>query len=726
MARKAEARRAHVAVVVQLIAAPSASDAEVDTIVRGPLLTILDLLDGEPDFRLNLHLSGVVLEGLSRDPAALARLRTFWKEDRVEILGGPHHQGVLGALPERDARGQIQLHGAIVQQHLGRTPTGLSLPARAWEPALLPLLVECGVRYTIVDDLAFRAAGLSRDAVFGPWQCSKAGRSLGVFAHDGELGNHIQAADTDAWSSYLADRARPTTAPECVDVVCVDLFATRWEPVEVLRWTAGNSHAVRTWTLSRARDVLLGRGTVVLGGSIDPRAAAALILQSPDAGRRLRRRRIGAWSGASEPNPSFENAFLRYDEAGRLASRWRRVSERGQQLREVLQARSSAGQSGDSDRKARKLLERVCEAVWRAQYHGNHWFHEALPDGGIYERGRHHRVVRELLAADRLLDRVLGDPTATGWAAEVADVDGDGFDEALVRTPWLSLLVRPSRGGGLSELDLRDRGVPLLGALTPIEEPFHAGISGTEIRLVTDSGEDLAADDAPPPSTPLLAAATVEGVPRGVFRDHFLAPESTARAYARRQFRDLGEFAVFPFELVRVQAPAGESGGEVLVGRTGTVRDVGRTQLLRIDRAFRPDPGKPRLSVTTRLQNRSREAATVWYGQEWTLGTPDAAKVTIRAFGDDGPTTLDASDGFAEVRRVSGVEWEDRGLGTAVVVHFPEPMDLWVAAIETIHPGAADLVRTVTGHSFLVHAPVQLWGGDGHEITLVLDLLAVE
>lgn len=721
--KRAETRQAQIAIALRFVAAPGADEGELGSLVGGPLDLALSLLESEPALRLNLSFSGAVLEQLARGGPSLDRLRTLWREDRVEILGGPHHDAPLPAVPERDARGQLQLHSAWMQQHLGRLPTGLWSPLRLWDSALIPTLRAAGGKYTIVDDEAFRLAGVPRDAVHGPWVTSRLGEAITVFAHERDLGQALLAGDAEGWAATLSDRARPLTGPEVVDVVTAEVHARRWEAMEVVRWTASHSHAARTWLLDKARTVLVERGRVHLPSSGDRVLAPSWSNSSPDPGRRVRRRRCPGWDVDQGPLPAFENVFARYEEAGRLADRWRRVSDRAQQLRDLLQVRSDAGQSGEQDRKARKLLERACEAVWRAQYHGHHWFDASLPDVGLYDHRRRVRVLRELISAERLLDKVLGDPAASGWGATVADVDGDGRDETLVRTPHLSLLVTPGKGGGLAELDLRDRGAPLLTALSPIEEAYHSGISGTEIRLVpTDDDEGDA--EVRPPSAPLLASATVEGVPRGTFLDHFLAPEATARAFARRQFRDLGDFAVYPFELMRVAAPSGEQSGEVLVGRTGTVRDVERTQLLRLERSFRPDSGKPRLTVRTVLRNRSRDAASVWYGLEWTLGASPGHR--LRVHRDDDTVDCSLDEQVLDLSGVSGLEWEDPSTGTVIVVSFSEVVGLWCAPVETVHPDSAGWCRTRTGHCVLAHMPIELWGGDGHTFDVQLDFLPLE
>src|SRR5215831_2885053 len=128
-----------------------------------------------------------LLEWIERErPDYFEVMRGMVARGQVELLGGGFYEPMLAVLPERDARGQIQMMSDYLEAHFGVRPEGMWLAERVWEPALAKLIADAGIKFTLVDDGHFRAAGLE-GTLRGYYVTEKAGTPLALFPIDMKL-----------------------------------------------------------------------------------------------------------------------------------------------------------------------------------------------------------------------------------------------------------------------------------------------------------------------------------------------------------------------------------------------------------------------------------------------------------------------------------------------------------------------------------------------------------
>jgi len=696
---------------------------------------LLDQLDGSPNVRLNLHFTGTLLEhALARRPAFVDRLRRLWKEDRIEILGGAFHDPALPSIPDRDALGQLQYTSNFFARNLGRTPLGAWLCLRSWDPARIRTLALTGIRYTLLDDAQFVISGLHPDEIHGWYSTERSGHALAVFPIDAQFVGAVQRSDRDGLVETMDALARNAGERAWPEVFAGDgeALMRNGQLFQLLAVLRDEHHWVKTLTLEQAWSNFPGRGRLYLPTSCQPelgdwcRPAAAV------ARRRTWAREMalmGVWEQAQQFGGGvvWDNFLVKYPEANRLHKRMLRVSRRIDELRSALARNHKAGKNVDT---VRKVLEKACSALWRSQNHSVYWHGGAL-NPGIYDPVLRQRTLRELLAAERVVDRVLDGKSPAPWQVTVADHDADGRDEALVRTPHFSAILDPGRGGGFWELDLRKRNIALHSSLSPVEEPYHQRTVGNEVSLVLDEDDEpdtLPPVDAGATAEPALAQLVVDRVPPGAFQDHFLGPETTLESFARRQFRELGDFADGAYEIVKNLEPNGGDFGSIVLGRSGVVKDVERTLLLRIEKTFQFSVSRPRLQVERELENRSRDPASVWYGLEWTFGVPSTRldKVTMRTLGasaDDDQVAWTLDDGPVDLGEHAWFEWEDAGSELAIVVEMDRPIRLWWAPVKTVCMGTDRFHEIAQGNTLLMHAPLEVWGTEKQSLQLRIDFI---
>jgi len=694
---------------------------------------VLDALAENPRLSLNLHFSGNVLEhALARRPAFLDRLAGLWRDGQVELLGGAFYGPILAAIPERDALGQLQHTSNFYKQHLGRSPLGAWLSLRAWDATLPAVLSGAGLHYTLLDAGHFVSAGCLPTELNGYYTTERAGQNLGLFPLNGSLAKRVADSEGDL-GAYLAELAGQHSGEDSFQVFALEGHGlVRSGGLQVLTEKfLGESHWLKSELLQNLFERHASRGRVYLPACVYP--LLSRWLRPAPAARRYRELsdRLEELGALEEARPLlgsmvWQNALVKYPEANRLHKRMLRVSHRIDLLRQVVHASERQGNGGAGLEQARGLLRQCCTALWRSQQHAAYWHGlGALP--GIYDPRLRYVAMRHLVVADRIVDRLMKDPCQENWTFQRADFDADGAEEILVRTPHFSSLVHPGKGGGLWELDLRSTMIPLQTSFSPVDEPVVPRLEGNEICLVFDDDDELAAWEASAADRSTANGAPPAGRRRGAFQDHFLGSETTLQNFAQRQFRELGNFAGMVYEVLPVLRPEehGKSGC-VTVGRSGVVKDVNSTHLLRIEKSYRFEVANPRLEFAVEILNRSRDAARVWYGVEWTFGIPsgELADLAITATSpEDQQIVAQLSDGPVDLGVRSWLEWQDPGSGLCIVVTFERPMGVWWLPVSSDHEGPDGRTSSAQGNTLLLHEHLEIWGEESRTLSFRVDFL---
>jgi alpha-amylase len=709
---------------------------------------LLASIESHRQLRLCLHFAGPILDHFRvEEPAYLARLRELANEGRIELLGGAFHDAVLPSIPERDALSQLQLTANFHKQHFGKIPAGVWMCLRAWDPSLPSLLRRAGVEHTLLDDSQFVAGGLDPTAIHGHFVTERAGEAITVFPVDRglsqaaleaslntlrrKLREAAQEGAADAALARASNGGQTTAADERLEVIAVEADALcstdRLEPF--LDLLAEEFAWVKTHTMHRARGIWPSRGRVYVPGGAEASLSA---YARPADGVRLRRdfrkrmEAAGVWNEVqSYLGPVSFNSFLvKYPEADRIHKRMLRVSQKVDDLRVFV----NKNHSHPAVKQARVMLEKVCSALWRAQNHSVYW-HGGARGNGIYDPLLRQRVTRELLAAERIVDKLLGDPSTKGWTGEAVDLDGDGRDEAIIATPHFGAVIHAGRGGTLWELDLRKKGLPIQTCVDGGEEPEHlTGGTDTDVSLVIGTGASARAQVSDTPAIPELANLGLGRAPRGALLDHFFAPEATVESFASRRFAEVGTFARGAYDLMRIQGPQnGCTYGSVLLGRSGVARGLrGVDSLLRVERELRFEIPRPQMEVHRTVINRSREVASFWYGLEWTFGIPSgrAASVILKTYdASDQEQIHKLTDGPQDLGEHRWFEWVDGASGLSVVVELERPVGLWWCPVRTVVMSPDGWKESIQGHSLVLHQHEEIWGEDSRTFVMKASFL---
>jgi len=643
-------------------------------------LPFLETLARYPSIRVTLHYSGYLLGWIAQNrPEILGLLRDLVARGQAEILGGGKYEPVLTLLPERDRRGQIRAMADLVGRTFGRRPRGIWLAERVWEPELPATIAAAGVEYLPLDDFHFLRAGVDGAELDGLYLTETNGAKLRLFPGSERLRYLIPFGGVEEALGEI-DRVTSRKVPFPAAILADDgekfgVWPGTYDTVYTGGWLArffegviAREDRLRTMTFSEYAEAAPVRGRVYLPScsyvemgewTLPPGAAASFggLLHDLRAGRHGEMRPF--LSGGH-----FRGFLSKYEEANQLHKRMLWVSRR------ILAAEEKgAGSEGR-------------EFLYRSQCNDAYW-HGIF--GGLYLNHLRDAAWSNLLRAEEASDRILH-AGKTGWTeCASGDIDADGGEEILVKTPELSLLLHVHDGGAITEISLPGRGVALGHVLTRREEGYH--------RKFTEAG---GAFDGRTSIHDLL-----------VLKDPSVAEALAVDPWQRASFRETLYREEDPPEGILSDrcAPVAVSAGEKATARvtrsTGRVRLVmdlplnGNGASLSLGKGLLVEAGREAFEARYEIRNDGTGPVSGRFASEWNFNFlsgrgPDRRYAGIGAGEEDLSTRgVDEAIRWFSVsdrwRRVSVTATSDRDF--TLLRHPIETASLSETGVEKIHQG---------------------------------------
>ena len=416
---------------------------------------------------LTLHFSGPLLDWLeANSPSYLDLIGDLASSGRLELLLAGYYEPILPSLHPEDRVEQVVWMREALQRRFGVEATGLWLTERVWEPDLAANLVDAGVKYVIVDDRHFVAAGFAREALHAPFRTEASGKSLGVFAIDEKLRYMIPFHAPEETAEYL----RQLRTRGCRLAVIAD---------DIEKF--GGWPGTREWVYDRGWLESFSRGMKGLeeAGEIRLATFSQALEEVPSGGLAYlpsaSYREMEEWSLPTEAFHRItelkkilgEDRFARGDSPLIRGSHWRNFLVKypeANRMHKKMMALSDLCRARGNPKAPR-------QALGKAQCNDAYW-HGVF--GGLYLRHIRDTIWRNLAEAESLLRSGEG----LGW--EEVDLDFDGQQELWIHSPEFSALVSPHRGGCVEELTLFDSGSNLANTLTRRREPYHEANGSAE------------------------------------------------------------------------------------------------------------------------------------------------------------------------------------------------------------------------------------------------------
>lgn len=405
----------------------------------------LNILYRYPDFHFAVHFSGWLLDYLIEHyPDDIALLKEMVTRGQVELFGAGDTEPVLAVIPYRDRIGQIETFSKKLKKKLGQRPNGAWLTERVWESTVVPSLVDCGIRYVIVDDYHFLCAGKKATELNGFFTTEEDTRNLDIFPISEALRYKLPFSPASEAVAYIASLADGNTAHANNVAVYFDdiekfgIWPETYEWVYEKGWLEQfiqgvlaspkivSQHYRDYHTAEKSRGIVYLPTTsyIEMNEWTLPADSASsyadLIKEAKNNGWFEHKKaflRGGIW----------KNFFSRYPESNWMHKRMLGLSERLAALPKKLR----------TNEMRQKLYEsQANDAYWHGLF------------GGLYLPHLRRAIYNDMVALEAMLDACTPRP---GFFIE--DTDFDGIDEAYLQNGTVQAVFKLDCNASIFELD---------------------------------------------------------------------------------------------------------------------------------------------------------------------------------------------------------------------------------------------------------------------------------
>lgn len=685
-------------------------DGVYEQTYRRSYLPFVQHLARHPKVRVGLHYTGPLFEWFEqRHPEFLDTLRELVARGQVEMVGGGFYEPILISIPPEDQAEQIARMSDYLQQKFGSAPAGAWLAERVWEPQLPYALSLSNIRYTLVDDVHFSAAGFEPGQLHGDYVCEERGQTVRVLPGLKALRYLLPFRSIEEGMGYLRESAEahpggmaamgddcekfgawPQTYDHCyaegtgwVERFFVALeAASDWlattPPGE---WIASHPPLGRA-DLPTASYSEMMEWALPTAARKEFRAASDEFAARPSVSRFLRG---GHWRGF----------FTKYSESNLLHQKMLHVSK---QLRGLESGRLGKRQRAKLDTARTHLLRAQCnDAYWHGVF------------GGLYAPHLRTELWRALVRAEALAGDIAA-PESDAPRVERCDFDADGVEELYVTSPRLAALLKPSDGGTIGALDYRGSGVTLINSMQRRVEAYHSRLSQTSSprrNQVASIHDQVRAKESG-----LERFLRYDRWPRSSFRALLFAPERTFEDYCELRLDEHatvagGAYAVGAESPHRVslelQTP--------LVGKDSGADGPGQLRCTK-HFSFAHEEAGYRVHLSCELSASGSALFRGQIGIEMILNflAPQEPDRYFDLPAGRHPLLWAAAVPSSELR--SGTlrvvdEWQN----AAATIEAPSAAHFWISPIETVSESEEGFERVYQGSQILVVWPVDLAAG---------------
>jgi hypothetical protein len=694
-------------------------DFVFEKIYRRCYLPFLASLQRHPTVRIGLHYSGPLFEWFEeRHPEFLDQVQEMAERRQVELVGGGFFEPILISLPPEDQIEQLVRMRDYLTRRFGATPSGAWLTERVWEPQLPFVLSAAGVRYTLVDDIHFLAAGFAPHELCGDYTSEDRGRTVRVIPGQQQLRYLIPFRPVEDTMGFLRDFAAshpgglaamgddcekfgawPGTFEHCYQNGWMERFLTALEAADGwLVTTPPGEYVAAHEPLGRADLPTASYQEMMEWVLPTPSRMEFHTLSSEFAARPdvLRFLHGGHWRGF----------FSKYREVNLLHKKMLHVSGKLGGLAATSLHRSKRAKLADA---RTHLLRAQCnDAYWHGIF------------GGLYAPHLRTACWRELIRAETLAEET-GSTRAQALRVERLDFNADNYEELYVTSQRMAALIEPSEGGTLSALDFRTQGVTLINSLQRRPEAYHSRLHEAPHNI---SGQIASIhEQARVKEEGLDRLLRYDRWPRNCFR-LLLFPEG-------KTFQDYQE--------VRLDEHAALAGGSFAIGEadpgritltreapsTTTSSGADSPELLGCTKIFSfahtPTGYQVRCAIDLRSADAETRRAQIGIELVLNLLAPDEPDRYFETPGARHSLRWAAAlpaleSGRAHLRVVD--EWQD----VAATIDAPGASHLWIAPIETVSESEEGFERVYQGSQILAVWRAQLGAGSGWQGEVTLDI----
>ncbi len=645
--------------------------------------------------KFSTHFSGILLQWLVENkPEYISMLQDIITSGKLEMIGGGFYEPILAVISDRDKHSQITKLTDFIEEHLSYRSTGLWLAERVWEQQLVTPIANAAMKYVILDDTHFRAAGLSDSDLTGYYLTEDQGNTVAVFPISKALRYTIPFQSVDDTIKVLLDAASEggenivTFAddgekfgvwPQTFDHV----YGEGWLE-EFFAKLEENASWVNMMHFSEALKVHKPKGRIYL-----PNASYAEMMQwalpSADANARYE---SFVHELEKEPNHQenlqfvrggfWRNFFVKYPESNHLHKRMLSVSERFNSL-DV----------------ANTTVNKAYEHLLASQCNDPYW-HGVF--GGIYLPNLRHEVYSNLITAEKELDKI---EKKKSIESTVFDLNCDGVNDVVISNKALSVILDPARGGCISEISVKNKAFNITNFINRQPEAYHEKLKVASLADAPPSGSTSIHDAVITKEEGLEKHLVYDWYRHGSFIEHFLSHQITLEDFASQQFLEYGTFFRTTIEPIIEKT---EEEITVRFENEGSVFHHNASHRVSLQKKLTLGYDSSELQFEYVVENRSDELLDLSFGSEWTFGLL-SGDAHDRYYASPGVEMTDEEQQLrstSEIASATQISLTDEWSGFRIELESEEPCRILRAPIETVASSEAGFERVYQGSVILL------------------------
>ncbi len=676
----------------------------------------LDLVSRYPEFKLNIHYSGILWDWIyAHYSEHIRQMAQLVRRGQVELLSGGFYEPIISVIPRYDAVGQIQMLSRWLNQKFGVTPRGMWLAERVWEPGLPSLMREADIHYSVIDDTHFKYAGLQQNQLYSYYVTEDNGQLVYLFPISQRLRYTIPFQEPEVTLEYFRE-----VLADGQDHLLV--FADDGEKFGV--WPGTYPHVYENRWLERFIETILANQDW-----IELLHFSEVLEKIPPAGRIY----LPTASYAEMMHWALPvTAYHQYERFEQLLKQHQLFDEfnvfvRGGFWRNFLskypESNNMHKKSLYLSRKARALLqqypenETIKEAqqhIWAGQCNCPYW-HGVF--GGLYLGHIRHAMYTHFLEAEKLLRQV--ENTTNNARVEVMDFDADGQDEVLLETPALNVYIAPSRGGHVFEMDVLSRNFNIINTMTRREEGYHRKLLEMSMQQPSPSSSEegvASIHDLVMAKEPGLEKYLIyDRYQRKSLIEHWLLPSETLVNFQQGKHQELGDFVEKPYTLNHTEVQGRKASVQLV--RNGRLSWQDQYLPVVLHKTIQVDGENQYMRTEYNVDVGGNDNLWVWFGVEFNFSlfagdVPDRYYFSKEA---ELPEKKLRSSG--ELQQVQHFGLMDEYNGFSIELIPSQKMNVWYLPVETVSLSEAGFERVYQNSCVILLFPVKL----GNKFTVKID-----
>ena len=444
----------------------------------------IEVLKKFPEIKCNIHISGPLYDWiLANRKEFMKTLKEMVEKNQIEIVSGGYYEPILPVISDEDKFAQISLMNDFIKKEFKQKPAGMWLAERVWEPQLASIISRTGLKYTFLDDVHFRSAGIQDKELSGYYYTEDSAKPIAVFPINKTLRFKIPFSKAEEATELLKSFSQNKK----------DILITFFDDGEKFgSWPWTYDWIYKKKWLEKFFKLLIQNNKIIETIT----ASEALKKFSPNKNLVYlpcsSYREMDEW--AMEPEE-----LLYYNELKEYLKKYKKHSEIAK-LRNFTKAgffrnffrkyprvnythKKMLYLSENIHKKASPEKDKnIFHHLWKSQCNCGYW-HGLF--GGFYLGNIRAAIYENLIKAEKELDKKYNLPQSSAerlrqgaknsLIIEKADFDFDGLPETIVKNSHL-ICVFSKRGGTLLEMSYKDKNFNLLNTITRRKEACHQKI----------------------------------------------------------------------------------------------------------------------------------------------------------------------------------------------------------------------------------------------------------